>query len=93
MMKYVATGLVALIAGIYTTFVAMYMWNWFAVPIFNLPYISFLQMLGLVWLIQLVFDQSKIEERKLNFQINFLTHIIGLCVPNERKREIDEIIY
>jgi hypothetical protein len=57
MMKYVATGLVALIVGIYTTFVAMYMWNWFAVPIFNLPYISFLQMLGLVWLIGLAFHQ------------------------------------
>ena len=88
MMKYVATGLVALIVGIYTTFVAMYMWNWFAVPIFNLPYISFLQMLGLVWLIGAGISSIYTEETKLNF----LIRIVELCVPNERKHEIDEII-
>ena len=88
MMKYVATLLVALIVGIYTTFVAMYMWNWFAVPIFNLPYISFLQMLGLVWLIGAGISSIYTEETKLNF----LIRIVELCVPNERKHEIDEII-
>ena len=88
LMKYVATGLVALIVGIYTTFVAMYMWNWFAVPIFNLPYISFLQMLGLVWLIGAGISSIYTEETKLNF----LIRIVELCVPNERKHEIDEII-
>ena len=46
----------SLAVGVYTAFVAMRMWNWFAVRPLNLPSISFLEMVGLVWLIKILID-------------------------------------
>jgi hypothetical protein len=87
-MKYAATWLTAFVVGIYTTFVAMHMWNWFAAPVLNLPQISFLQMLGLVWLIGLLSERSSADETKLNF----LLRIIEMCIPAERKSEAEEVV-
>jgi hypothetical protein len=87
-MKYITTSLVAFFVGIYTTFVAMYMWNWFAAPVLNLPYISFLQMLGLVWLIGILVDRLNPDETKWNL----LLSVIELCVPNENREKLGEIV-
>jgi hypothetical protein len=47
--------LVGLIVGTYTAFVSMCLWNWFATRAFHVPDLSFFEMLGLVWLLQVLF--------------------------------------
>jgi hypothetical protein len=44
----------SLVVGVYTAFVAMCMWNWFAVEALHAPPVSFLQALGLIWLVGLI---------------------------------------
>lgn len=79
--KYILPWVVAFIVGIYTSFVAMCMWNWFAVQALNAPSVSFLQMLGLIWLINILFNQHDNQEGR--WKILFTS--IELCVPQEKQ--------
>ena len=54
-MKFGIALLVGLVVGIYTAFVSMCLWNWFATRAFHVPALSFFEMLGLVWLLQVLF--------------------------------------
>jgi hypothetical protein len=78
--------LVGLPIGLYTAFVAQCYWNWFAAPALRLPEISFLQMLGLWWMIDLlIIRPSKGDGRAWEL----LASITELCVPPERQREME----
>lgn len=48
--KMVATWVIAFLVGLYSTFVALNLWTWFAVPILHLPGLSYLQLWGLMLL-------------------------------------------
>ena len=87
-MKYVWTFVVAFIVGLYTAFVAMCMWNWFAVQALNVPSISFLQMLGLVWLISILTNRPDQDEIKWKS----LFVIIEQCVPEEKREIVKDAI-
>ena len=81
--------LIDLPIGLYVAFVAQCFWNWFVVPALRLPEISFLHMLGLWWMIALLIRSS--AERQMRFLV-FLLGVIGLCVPPERTRELEELM-
>ena len=81
--------LIGLPIGLYTAFVAQCFWNWFAAPALRLPEISFLQMLGLLWMMALLIRSSaKVEMRTLVF----LVGITRLCVPPERNKVLGELM-
>jgi hypothetical protein len=81
--------LIGLPIGLYTAFVAQCFWNWFAAPALRLPEISFLQMLGLLWMMALLIRSSaKVEMRALVF----LVSITRLCVPPERNKVLGELM-
>ena len=81
--------LVGLPIGMYTAFVvAQCFWNWFAGPALRLPEISFLQMLGLWWMIDLLIRPSSDGEKRT---WALLASITELCVPPERVTDLEEL--
>jgi hypothetical protein len=80
--------LVGLLVGLYTAFVAQCFWNWFAVPVLHLAEISFLQMLGILWLIQLLTTRSPKEDDK---RWELLASLVELCVPVEKQTELADL--
>ncbi len=75
---------VAFITGLYTAFVAMCMWNWFAVRVFNLSNVSYLEMLGLIWFIHLLNHKPDFDGRKLKA----LLPVLDACVPEEKRETL-----
>ena len=61
-----------LLMGLYTAFVAMCYFNWFAVRVLNVNNVSYLEMLGIVWLFGLFKARDKSE--KNNDKIDYDTH-------------------
>ena len=88
-MKHVWTFVAAFFVGLYTAFVAMCMWNWFAVQALNVPSISFLQMLGLVWLLSILTNRPDQDEIKWKS----LFAIIEQCVPQEKQEAMADAIH
>jgi hypothetical protein len=80
--------LVGLPVGFYTAFVAQCYWNWFAASALHLPEISFLQMLGLWWMIDLLIIRPARDDGRA---WALLASITELCVPPERQREMEEM--
>ena len=83
-MKFITWNWVlSLLGGVYTAFVAMCMWNWFAVRALDVPIISFAVMLGLVWLIEILIYRPNTDD----FKWEALAVSIDACVP-DHKREM-----
>ncbi len=80
--------LVGLPVGIYTAFVAECFWNWFAVPALHVSEISFLQWLGLYWLIGLLKGRSSDEED--NRWISLMS-VLELCIPEEKQQALKDL--
>ena len=75
----------ALGVGAYTAFVAMCMWNWFAVSALHVSEITYFQMLGLMWLINLfTINQNKDE---IKWQTLLIT--VDYCVPDEKREAVN----
>jgi len=85
--KWFVAWLVGLTVGCYTAFVAASFWNWFAVPVLHVSSISFLQMLGLIWLMSLftgnfsTFDDARWK---------VLAFTVELCVPEEKQQALKD---
>jgi len=79
---------VAIPVGLYTAFVAMYMWNWFAVRVLHVPTISFLEMVGLVWLISLFIERPDRDE----FRWKGICAAIEVCVPDHKREELADAL-
>ena len=45
------------VLSLYRAFVAMCMWNWFATKAFHAPRVTYLEMLGVVWLVGLLINK------------------------------------
>jgi hypothetical protein len=88
LLKWLGVFLVALPVGLYTAFVAQCFWNWFAVPVLHVSEVSFLEMLGLLWLIQLLTSRHPAADDK---RWALLASLIELCVPPERQQELSEL--
>ena len=87
--KWFVAWLIGLTVGCYTAFVAANFWDWFAVPVLHVSSISFLQMLGLMWLISLftgtfsAFDDARWK---------VLGFTVDLCVPEEKQQALKEFM-
>jgi len=78
---WVVAPFVGLLIGLYTAFVAMSLWNWFAVRALNVNSITFLEMVGIVWLISLFTDHTNKDESKWKI----LFSAIEACVPDHNR--------
>jgi len=74
--------LVGLLVGIYTAFVSMCLWNWFATRAFRVPQLSFFEMLGLVWLLQVLFG-SVGQDSEPHWRM--LWTVLDKLVPGDRR--------
>jgi hypothetical protein len=86
--KWSAAFVVGLLVGCYTAFVAECYWNWFVVPALHASEVSFLQMLGLIWLIQLLASRPNTVE---DTRWKLLASAVELCVPAEKQEELAEL--
>jgi hypothetical protein len=77
-----------LMVGIYTAFVAMSMWNWFAVRALHVPSISFLEAIGLIWLIGILTRRPEVDDIKQKMYIT----ILDACVPDDKRDILNENI-
>jgi hypothetical protein len=82
---------VALIVGLYTTFVLQQLWNWFVATSFHVPEISYWVMYG----IQLAFgllssSHSQRTEEDQSWKIAF--RMLAACVPEEKRDELKETL-
>lgn len=79
---------IGIVVNFYTTFVVESLWNWFAVPSFNVPQISYWTTYGLVLLIRLLFDKNTVYKEQEIF--GRLGMMIDACVPEEKREELTE---
>ena len=75
--------LVGIIVALYSTFVIQNLWNWFAVPAFHVPNLSFWQMYGIVLLVKILWDQenSKSDDPRWDIALD----VLDACVPEEKR--------
>jgi hypothetical protein len=85
--KMVAMWIIAILVGLYSTFVALNLWTWFAVPILHLPSLSFLQLWGLMLLASALtrgnFQTSSDSEKG---RWATLGTAIEMCIPDEKQQ-------
>jgi hypothetical protein len=74
--------LISLIVGIYTAFVSMCLWNWFATRALHVPELSFFEMLGLLWLLQVLF-RSIGQDSEPHWRM--LWTLLDKLVPDNRR--------
>ena len=79
----IALLLVGLLVAVYTAFVSMCLWNWFATRAFHASELSFFEMLGLVWLLQVLFRSVGQDSES---QWRTLWTVLDILVP-ETKRD------
>src|ERR1700681_3164909 len=79
---------ISVVVNFYTTFVVRSLWNWFAVPSFSVPQISYWTTYGLVLLIRLLFDKNTTYKDQEIF--GRLGMMIDACVPEEKREELTE---
>lgn len=83
------TFAVSLLVGAFKAFVLMLMWNWFVSPVFHTESISFWQVLGLLWVVQLFVDNtSENPAETLRWENLFL--VLDACVPEHKREEVRE---
>jgi len=65
------------------------MWNWFVSPVFHIESISFWQVLGLLWVVQLfVGDTGENPAEAVRWESLFL--VLDACVPEHKTDELRE---
>lgn len=79
---------VSILIAAYKAFVLMLMWNWFVSPVFHSGNITFWQVLGLLWLVQLFIDTGAENSPDKTVQWENLFLILDACVPEEKREEI-----
>lgn len=85
--KMVAAWIIALFVGLYSTFVALCLWNWFAVPYLHLPNISYLQLWGLM-LLGTALMRGNFTTATSSEQGRWasLGQAVEMCIPDEKQQ-------
>ena len=83
------TFAVSLLVGAFKAFVLMWMWNWFVSPVFHIESISFWQVLGLLWVVQLFVDSGS-ENPEETLRWEGLFSVLDACVPEHKHEELRE---
>jgi hypothetical protein len=86
-MKYAWLFLGGWVSSVYSAFVAMAMWNWFATRILHVSDVSFFEMLGFVWLIRLLTFSDEANQH----QWAHLWAVIEHLVPDEKREGVMKI--
>lgn len=85
--KMVAAWLIAFLVGLYSTFVALNLWTWFAVPILHLPGLSFLQLWGLMLLANtLMRGNLQTSTNSESGKWAMLGTAVEMCIPDEKQQ-------
>ena len=85
--KMLAAWIVAFLVGLYSTFVALCLWNWFAVPILHLPRLSFLQLWGLMLLASaLMRGNFQTSSGTETGKWTTLCTAIEMCIPDDKQQ-------
>jgi hypothetical protein len=79
---------VGLLVGAFKAFVLTVMWNWFVSPVFHTSEVSFWEMLGLLWVVQLFVDKTYDDNPATKLQWENLFLILDTCVPVERREDL-----
>ena len=86
--KMVATWIIAFFVGLYSTFVALKLWGWFAVPILHLPDLTFIQLWGLMLLASALmrgnFQTSNSSEQG---KWATLGTAVEMCIPDDKQEK------
>ena len=82
---------VSLLVGAFKAFVLMLMWNWFVSPVFHTDSISFWQVLGLLWIVQLFVSQG-VENPAETKRWENLFAVVDACVPEHKRGEVQELL-
>lgn len=85
MSRLLGAWLVGSILSLYTTFVIMNLWNWFASPALHVPEISFWGMFGLVLLVGLFVEGHAITAEGL---LKNMIPVLIASVPDDRREEV-----
>lgn len=88
-LKFPITYGVSLLVGAYKAFVLMLMWNWFVTPIFHTESISFWQVLGLLWVVQLFVD-GRSDDTTENWRWEKISLMLNACIPEHSREELME---
>lgn len=88
MKKYAPLWFASTLVSLYTTFVLQHLWNWFAVPAFNVSSIPYWGAFGLVLGIGILKGSDDKWEREA--QMRVLVTITDACVPEEKREEVKE---
>ncbi|PYR96699.1 MAG: hypothetical protein DMG16_27015 [Acidobacteria bacterium] len=87
--KFIWALIVGLLIRLYTAFVALNLWNWFAVEAFHASTISFFLMYGLLLLVELFWET---EEQKAGYRWKSLFTVLDFCVPEEKRQAVNQAI-
>lgn len=79
---------VGMIVGLFTTFVLTVFWEWFVVPAFHVPAVSFWVMYGLTLMISLF--QSQGDDFQNEHRHKIVAVMLDACVPADRREEVNE---
>lgn len=79
---------IGILNSLYTAFVAMCFWNWFAIKALNISSISYPEMVGIVWLISLFTYRGNNDESKWKV----LLAAIEACVPEHNRLLLTEVL-
>lgn len=77
----------ALVSSVYAAFVSMCMWNWFATRALHVPEISFLEMLGLMWLIRLLTFSGDGDQ----YQWAMVWAVLEEVVPSDKREAVEKV--
>lgn len=81
------------IGGLYTVFVMQHLWNWFAVDVITVSRISFLNMLGLVILADMLLNRvSKIKNFQSTSLCKLASYILNTCLPEAKKEAVEKFL-
>jgi hypothetical protein len=84
---------IGIVVSLYTTLIIQSLWNWFALPAFQVPVLSFWRIYGLVLLIGLIMEWQKGSGKFADEQRwKGVLHALDACIPPEKKEEVLELI-
>jgi hypothetical protein len=81
----------AVLVGLYKVFVLMHLWNWFATPVFHIPSISLVQMLGLFLIVEVCLGSER-SEWTTDYWGKRILAVLDCCIPEDRKGDAKRLL-
>lgn len=79
---------ISMVVGLYTTFVLVMLWDWFAVPAFHVSEIGFWVMYGLTMLIGVLRPTGNDIESENRHKV--LAVMPDACIPDAKREQVKE---